>query len=397
MASHARRESLRERRARQKKNRIILYCCVTLAIAGAVGIYLFGGKKPEITMNGGNEVTIECGDEYTDPGASALVGKEDVSRDITTSGHVNTRVPGDYSVKYTVTSGKKSAEAERIIHVVDTTPPEIALLGDEEVTLYTGTEYDDPGAEATDIADGDISDRIRISGEIDKDTEGEYTLTYTVSDSSGNSASTERLVKVVKKQSSSSSGGTYVGKTSKGYTIKNNYGLTYIDGILVVNKTYSLPASYGPGDLTQEFYSHYSDLKAAGAARGYSYRIVSGYRSYDYQSGLYQRYANRDGYAAADRYSARAGHSEHQTGLAADINSLEQSWGDTAEGRWLNDNCYKYGFIIRFVKGKENETGYMYEPWHIRYVGVDLATKLYNNGDWITLEDYFGITSRYAE
>ena len=68
---------------------------------------------------------------------------------------------------------------------------------------------------------------------------------------------------------------------------------------------------------------------------------------------------------------------------------------NTSEGQWLNNNCYKYGFIIRYPKGKESITGYIYEPWHIRYVGVDVATQLYNGGNWITLEEYLGIDSKY--
>ena len=123
--------------------------------------------------------------------------------------------------------------------------------------------------------------------------------------------------------------------------------------------------------------------------------IRSGFRSYNTQVSLYNNYVKRDGKAAADTYSARAGHSEHQTGLAADINSLDQSFINTKEGKWLNDNCYKYGFIIRYPKGKESITGYIYEPWHIRYVGTDISSKLYNNGNWITLEEYLGIDSKY--
>ena len=137
-------------------------------------------------------------------------------------------------------------------------------------------------------------------------------------------------------------------------------------------------------------------MQADAASQGISLSIISGFRSYSRQSTLYNNYVNRDGKAAADTYSARAGHSEHQTGLAADINSLYQSFIDTPEGKWLNNNCHKYGFIIRYPKGKESITGYIYEPWHIRYVGVDIATSLYNGGNWISLEEYLGITSKYS-
>ena len=181
-------------------------------------------------------------------------------------------------------------------------------------------------------------------------------------------------------------------KNNKGIETIN--GITYIDGVLIVNKTYSLPKDYNPGvDATAE--SAFKKMQSAAASEGLNIYISSGFRSYDYQSGLYERYAQRDGYAAADRYSARPGHSEHQTGLAFDLNSIDDSFADTKEGKWVAENCHKYGFIIRYPKGKEEITGYMYESWHIRYLGVDMATKVYESGK--TLEEYFGITSEYDE
>ena len=125
--------------------------------------------------------------------------------------------------------------------------------------------------------------------------------------------------------------------------------------------------------------------------------IASGYRSYATQKRLYNNYVSSDGKEAADTYSARPGYSEHQTGLAFDLNSVEESFANTDEGKWVKDNCYRYGLIIRYPKGKESITGYIYEPWHLRYVGVKLATKLYNDGDWITLEEYFGVDSKYKD
>ena len=170
--------------------------------------------------------------------------------------------------------------------------------------------------------------------------------------------------------------------------------LTYIDGILVVNKTYPLPADYNPGvDATA--YEALTDMFSAAAAEGLSLWVKSGFRSYNDQYWQYNYYAERDGVALADTYSARAGHSEHQSGLAFDLNSLYKSFGNTAEGQWLAANCYKYGFIIRYPEGKEHITGYMYEPWHVRYVGIDAATAMYTAG--VCLEEYLGITSSYAE
>ena len=175
--------------------------------------------------------------------------------------------------------------------------------------------------------------------------------------------------------------------------VKKTKGVTYINGILIANKTYALPSSYAPGiDPTAQ--SALNKMIAGAAKDGITLYAVSSYRSYSTQATLYNNYVARDGVAAADRYSARAGHSEHQTGLAFDLNSLEQSWGETAEGKWLAANCHKYGFIIRYPKGKEEVTGYMYEPWHVRYLGDEIASDVYKSGK--CLEEYLGITSKYA-
>lgn len=189
--------------------------------------------------------------------------------------------------------------------------------------------------------------------------------------------------------------GSTAGYTSKGYRIVQENGITYIDGVMIVNKTYSIPADYGPGDLTDECWAAFRELQNAAAnEQGLSIYVVSGYRSYSTQDGLYNRYVAEDGRAAADTYSARPGHSEHQTGLAIDVNSLSYSFANTAEGQWLAANAHRFGFIIRYPENKQSVTGYMYEPWHIRYLGKTLAQKVYESG--LCLEEYFGITSVYA-
>lgn len=168
---------------------------------------------------------------------------------------------------------------------------------------------------------------------------------------------------------------------------------TYIQGILIANKTYALPSDYNPGvDPTAN--SALNEMINGAAADGVSLWIASSFRSYEKQAALYNNYVARDGKAEADRYSARPGHSEHQTGLAFDLNSLEQSFGETKEGKWIAANCWKYGFILRYPQNKEAQTGYMYEPWHVRYVGYDVAKNVYNSG--LCLEEYLGITSVYS-
>lgn len=142
-------------------------------------------------------------------------------------------------------------------------------------------------------------------------------------------------------------------------------------------------------------------MAAAAATDGINIYCQSGFRSFETQQRLYNNYSKRDGAQAADIYSARPGHSEHQSGLACDLCSKDNSacinsdFDDSNEAKWLSNNAYKFGLILRYPEGKTNETGYKFESWHYRYVGTELATKLYNNGNWITLEDYFGITSEY--
>lgn len=198
------------------------------------------------------------------------------------------------------------------------------------------------------------------------------------------------------------------GTTSKGFKIQEINGATYIDGVLIANKTYALPQDFIPTNpdqpvnadrsstcLDKTLMSAWKIMLKDATAKGLNIYISSGYRSYNYQVNVYNRYVKSDGAAVADTYSSRPGNSEHQTGLCFDLNTIEDSFQYTNEGKWVNDNCYKYGFCIRFPKGKDSATGYQYESWHLRYVGVDLATKLYNNGDWLSLEEYFGITSEY--
>lgn len=136
-----------------------------------------------------------------------------------------------------------------------------------------------------------------------------------------------------------------------------------------------------------------ADAKQAGA----SMNLQSGYRSYSFQVSLYNRYVKEQGQAVADTQSARPGYSEHQTGFAADLGSVahpecdvEECFGTTTEGKWLAANAYKYGFIIRYPQNMQSVTGYIYEPWHVRFVGVDLATEMHNQGVQ-TLEQFFGL------
>lgn len=134
----------------------------------------------------------------------------------------------------------------------------------------------------------------------------------------------------------------------------------------------------------------FTELVNAAKEEDHYIRGVSGYRSYNYQDSLYNKYVTSDGKENADRYSARAGYSEHQTALAIDItakDSMYTKFATTKEFEWMLKNCYKYGFILRYPKDKERQTGYMFESWHYRYVGKKIAKYIHDNG--ITYDEYY--------
>ena len=172
---------------------------------------------------------------------------------------------------------------------------------------------------------------------------------------------------------------------------------------VIVNKYYKLSKDYEPDDLTKinskfasgsnqrlrkEAAIKFEEMAAEALKNGYKIYAGSTYRSYDYQLGLYNRYVAKDGFDEAETYSARAGYSEHQLGLAVDI--INGKWEYLSENdeeyEWLIDNSYKYGFILRYPRGKEYITGYVFEDWHFRYLGIDLATKVYNSK--LTYDEY---------
>ena len=161
---------------------------------------------------------------------------------------------------------------------------------------------------------------------------------------------------------------------------------------IIVNKKHALPSTYAPGEdptAGQQVRALIHRMQELGYPISETY---SGYRSYDYQTELYNDYVSREGQTAADTYSARPGYSEHQTGLAFDI---LDSHGNLLDGpeysdaiHWLHTHAHEYGFIVRFQPGKEAITGYQAEAWHLRYVG-DKATAIYQSG--LSLEEYFGV------
>lgn len=165
---------------------------------------------------------------------------------------------------------------------------------------------------------------------------------------------------------------------------------TYINGILLVNKDYGLPPTFGNGDdptALAKLQQLQRDAQAQGINISNSY---SGYRSYQYQTQLYNNYVNQHGEEEANTFSAKPGFSEHQTGLTFDLKDFNgQLVEDPITSQWIKENCAKYGFILRYPEGKEDITGYIYEPWHLRYVGEEVANQIMNNNT--TLEQYLGV------
>ena len=175
--------------------------------------------------------------------------------------------------------------------------------------------------------------------------------------------------------------------------------------LMLINKYHCLSSDYEPSDLVDvesyygrgktraEVYEQYKKMADDAFKLGYSFLICSAYRSYDYQYGLYNMYLEQDagGQASVDTYSARPGHSEHQSGLCLDLSDAVYGMDDfglSDASKWINENCYKYGFIIRYTAEKEKITGYQAEPWQVRYVGSsEIAKDIMDRG--ITFDEYY--------
>lgn len=186
---------------------------------------------------------------------------------------------------------------------------------------------------------------------------------------------------------------------------KNTYSIEQPDSLwVIVNKKRPLPSDYAPADLIDsniggQFENKtskaFDELVSAATKEGVNFKLISSYRSYANQQSTYNGYVASNGQAKADTFSARPGHSEHQTGLAADIGNsngscdLDVCFGETPGGKWLVAHAHEHGFIIRYPSGKESVTGYQPEPWHIRYVGKELAGELFRSGQ--TMEEFFNL------
>lgn len=297
---------------------------------------------------------------------------------------IDTSKLGEQTLKLNINKQKYAVKFK----IVDTTKPEIT--GKNSFTIEQNKEIDLlANFKVTDNSGEDI--KLSIDGNYDLTKPGTYKVKIIGKDSSNNQAEYDVTINVKAK----------VNPPRNNNQISNSDEIKYIDGILIVNKTYSLPSNYNPGKISNETQQAFNEMASKANEDGVNIYIQSGFRSYETQAKLYNNYVKRSGQASADTYSARPGHSEHQTGLAFDVCSKQVSacinsdFDNTIPANWLNDHAYEFGFILRYPEGKDNITGYKYESWHYRYVGKELASKLYNNGNWITLEEHFNITSEY--
>lgn len=382
---------MRKRRSSKKKKYGYIGLFILIILLIVLYIFLFNRDILEYR----NKIVIEVGEEVPTL-KDYLYNDEDIEEEIEwidlELSDDKVYVPGTYDGKFMY----KKEEKYITLVVRDTVSPVIEGVKDLEMVAYEDEPDFMDGITVSDNSGKEIE--IVFDGEYDTETAGEYVLSYRAEDESGNESVKE--FKLIVKENVN----VVISKTSKGNTMKNYYGITYIDNVVVVNKSYGLPSNFAPNNLeTINGYikivdyvkDAFNELRNDSLSIGLNIYASSGYRSYSDQNYIYNNYVSYDGKENADTYSARAGFSEHQTGLAIDVNTIDSSFDGTDESNWLSDNCYKYGFIIRYPKGKDDITGYMYEPWHIRYVGKDFATKLYNDGNWITLEEYFGIDSKY--
>ena len=384
---------MERKRKKSKKKKILIISLVSVFII-LLGVFIYFATSSDI-FTYKDKITIEVGEDIPTI-KDYLYKNNDKIKDITWK-DIDNSDSKIYKVgTYIGTFTYKGEEKEVKLIVKDTKSPEINGVKDIEVLAFTTK----PDLLSEITADDNSKEEIKVEvkGEYNIEIPGEYNLSYVAKDSSGNESIKE--FKVIVKENEN----VKISKTSKGNTIKNYYGITYIDDVIVVNKTYSLPSNFAPNNLvTINGYikvvdyvkNAFNELKSDASSIGLNIYASSGYRSYSDQKYIYNNYVKMDGQEKADTYSARAGYSEHQTGLAIDVNTIDMTFDNTEESIWLKENCYRYGFIIRYPKNKDSITGYMYEPWHIRYVGKELAKKLYNDGQWITLEEYYGIESKY--
>ncbi|NBK97247.1 MAG: DUF5011 domain-containing protein [Erysipelotrichia bacterium] len=323
---------------------------------------------------------------------SAKKGDKDVSEQIKVE-PITINELKTYKIKYHL-------EEQTFIYymkVIDKEAPVIS--GETSATITQGEDFNisSLNLKAIDNFDQDISGQITCEGSVDHQTAGEYTLHFTVSDSSHNTSEWQAIITVKEKvkeeikQPVNNNTNTQVNTTSN--VVSNPSDIT-----VLINKQNKLPDGYSPSDLVSIGGNHYLRSEAASSLnqmrqdannQGIPLNVVSSYRSQAYQTNLYNSYYAKDP-VNAPYYSALPRTSEHELGLAIDVSydyALHADLHNTALGQWLDAHAHEYGWILRYPYGKTNITGYTFEAWHYRYVGTALATQLKSSG--LTMEEYY--------
>lgn len=388
------------------KTKIIIGIISALTIALGVSIFIYFNNKENVDSSSKIELReYELKFEYGEPVniSTDNIVKTDDSKIIDTvkldySNFVyedDKDYPkvGDYVITVSYKVKNKDYNEKIFVEVVDSISPVFTKFEESfEIEKDTTDFVYDSYYEAIDLTDVKIT--INDS-EVEYRKIGEYKITITAVDENNNSRSKDAKVIIIKKKNpitETPSINNNSGSSANSATCNSTATEVYkVNGIIVVNKKHPLPCGYAPGEdatAKKALKSLIADMQALGMNVSNSY---SGYRSYSTQYSLYNNYAKNHGAAKADTFSARAGYSEHQTGLAYDL-KFKSTGGlitdGSTEAKWISEHAHEYGFIVRYMKGKDSITGYTYEPWHLRYIGSE-ATAIYKSGK--TLEEYLGI------
>lgn len=362
------------------KKKIIVIVLLILMIVCCIGAIFFLNrislKTKQLTFAYGKPVQISAEDILDTKDTEVLSSFE--IEEIKNEKGKNYPAVGKYDLEITYKNGFINQKSTIHVLVEDKEKP-VFIKADKKIYISLGEKnyaYD----KHFEVKDASECKLEFQTDKIDPSKTGTYPLIVTAIDASGNKATLTStvIVQETKKEPAQT--------TQKEPT---QIEPTYVNGILIVNKKYPLPADYAPmenAEAKQRLQNMILAMQKAGLNVSNNY---SGYRSYAYQNTLYNSYVNTYGKKEADTFSARAGYSEHQSGLAFDLISTDGNLIETQpEAKWIEENAHRYGFIVRYPKGKEEITGYMAEPWHVRYIG-EKATEIWKLN--ITLEEYLGV------
>lgn len=381
-----------------KKNRKIKFIIILLVliIASTIGLFVWfrNNEKVELLQN---TFQFEYGDIVKLEGKDVLNTKKESiinSFQMDYSGleiekDKNYPKVGSYDLQINYKLyGRVKVENVKII-VKDTIKPNFTKLP-EKIEVNQGFNPDDLSSyfTAEDLSPFEIKIDTK---ELNSNQSGEYEVTVTATDKYNNE-NVKNIKIIVKEEEKNSS---EINRNERNQNIENQstpYTVSsprYVNGIMIVNKKNPVPYNYTPyenAEAGKQVRSLISEMQTLGFNISNSY---SGFRSFETQARLYQNYVNNHGQAKADTFSARAGYSEHQTGLAFDLLHGDGTLVENNnEVNWIAQNAHRFGFIVRYKAGKEHITGYQAEPWHLRYVG-NIATDIYHSG--LTLEEYLGV------